>query len=80
MAKKLNIKPEYKGKSVYTHEPKTYKRKEGGKFILNDELSQKDRRYLLEVMGLKTHFVEVDEPKKASKVNKQEKDNNDTPD
>lgn len=69
MAARLEIRPAYKGMGVYTHKPETYERKEEGKFILEDSLSQKDRRYLYDVMGLKIYFLEVEDeaPKKNKK-------------
>lgn len=47
---KLRIKEEYKGLDVWTIQP-PYKRDEE-KFTLDDKLSQKDMKYLKEVIGL----------------------------
>ena len=46
---KYKIRESSKGNTVYTIPP-TYKRKELGIFVLNDELSQKDMGYLKEVI------------------------------
>lgn len=43
------IKPEYLGDTVYTVTP-TYKRADGGKFVLDSTLSNKDKGYLYEVV------------------------------
>ena len=73
MAKKLEIKANFKGLGVYTTPPKAWERKDGGKFILDENLTQKDRRYLNDVMGLQSYFIEVEEenptPKKTKKSN-----------
>lgn len=47
---KYRIKPEYVGKDVYTIAP-AYKRADGAKFTLDDNLTQKDIGYLFEVIG-----------------------------
>ena len=46
-----SVNPEFVGMAVYTLAPTTYKRKDGGKFVLNSELSQKDLKYLYEVQA-----------------------------
>lgn len=61
--KKLEINPKYKGMGVYTEAPTTFERKDKGKFILDDKLSQSDRRYLYDVIGLKDYFFEVEKKK-----------------
>jgi hypothetical protein len=66
MAKqKLSINPAYAGKTVWT-KPPPYKRDgNAGRFHLDDQLSQKDMAYLLEVMGLTDHIrsrMEPEEP------------------
>ena len=54
MAKGINskyrIKPEYIGLDAWTTPP-LYPRKDGGKFILDDKLSDKDLGYLFEVIN-----------------------------
>ena len=70
MAKILNIKPNFKGMGVYTEAPVAYERKEHGKFILDDNLSQRDRRYLYDVMGLKSYFIEVEPEARSKKTTK----------
>jgi len=47
--KKYEIKEKFKGQVVATTPP-TYERKEGGRFVLNSNLSQKDMGYLYEVI------------------------------
>jgi len=73
MAKKLEIKANFKGLGVYTTAPTAWVRKDGGKFILDEKLSQRELRYLNDVMGLKSYFIEVEEeiqqPKKTKKSN-----------
>lgn len=50
MAKvKYQIKPEFLGADVWTVAP-AYDRKEGGKFTLDEKLSQTDLGYLFEVI------------------------------
>ena len=50
MAKvKYKIKPEFLGMDVWTIPP-VYERKEGGKFTLDEKLSQTDLGYLFEVI------------------------------
>lgn len=46
---KYKIVPEYVGKTVYTI-PQKYARKEGSKFVLDSNLSQKDLGYLHDVI------------------------------
>jgi len=70
MAKKLEINAKYKGLGVYTIPPVTWERKDKGKFILNDELSQRDRRYLYDAIGLKSYFFEIEEEKPVKKNKK----------
>ena len=48
--KKYKIVPEYVGMTAYAMPPE-YSRKDGGKFVLDDKLSQKDLGYLFEVIG-----------------------------
>lgn len=48
--KKYQIKPGYEGCDVYTIPP-FYSRPDGGKFTLDEKLSQKDLGYLFEVIG-----------------------------
>ena len=57
---KYKIKPEYINKTVWTHPP-TYKRNDGGKFILAEDTTQKDLGYLYEV--IKYEGIEKDEDK-----------------
>jgi hypothetical protein len=47
---KYVIKPEYMGKDVYTMKP-SYERPTGAKFIINKDLSEKDKPFLFEVIG-----------------------------
>ena len=47
--KVFRVKPEYLGLVAWTAAPK-YERAEGGKFTLDDNLSQKDMGYLFEVI------------------------------
>ncbi len=49
MAKKYEIIEKFKGCVVGTIPP-TYTREEGGRFVLDDNLSQKDLGYLYEVV------------------------------
>ena len=72
MAKLLDIKPKVKGLAVYTHAPTAYSRKEGGKFILDDNLPQRDRYYLRDVMSL-DYFIEV-APKPKTKKKEDDKE------
>lgn len=50
MKKTYYIPDELKGKVFYT-KPPDYKRKDGGKFVLDDNLSQKDLSYLAEELN-----------------------------
>jgi len=47
---KYAIKPEFKGKEVWTVKP-TYDRIGGAKFKLSDDLSEEDKAFLYEVVG-----------------------------
>ena len=47
---KYNIKPEFKGKEVWTVKP-AYDRPGGSKFKLSDDLSEEDKAFLFEVVG-----------------------------
>lgn len=47
--KKYRILPEYKGKTAWTVPP-DYTRKDEGKFVLDDNLSDKDMGYLFTVI------------------------------
>ena len=55
---KYSIDPKYIGDVVYTIAP-TYKRAEGGKFVLDSSLSDKDKGYLYEV--IKHEAIKKDE-------------------
>ncbi|MFA6335581.1 MAG: hypothetical protein WCX48_08515 [Bacteroidales bacterium] len=55
---KYIIDPKYIGNTVYTITP-TYKRAEGGKFVLDSTLSDKDKGYLYEV--IKHEAIKKDE-------------------
>jgi len=47
---KYAIKPEFKGKEVWTVKP-AYDRPGGSKFKLSDDLSEEDKAFLFEVVG-----------------------------
>lgn len=47
---KYQVKPEYVGKDAWVPAP-AYERKDGGKFTLNESLSDIDLAYLAEVVG-----------------------------
>ena len=58
------ILPNYKGCNFYTAPP-PYDRKEGGKFILDENLSKRDLQYLYDVMR---HKGILHIPSKTSEV------------
>ena len=70
MAKKIEIKAKFKGLGVYTTPPTAWERKEGGKFILDDKLTQRELRYLYDAIGLKSYFFEIEEEKPVKKNKK----------
>jgi len=54
---KYSIKPEFVGMTIWTSAPVGYKRKDGGKFVLNDKLSVKDLQYLYEVQNVRKEII-----------------------
>ena len=56
-SKKYKVNPEFKGKTVWTSAPIKFKRADGGKFLLNDKLTQKELEYLYEVQNVRKEVI-----------------------
>lgn len=78
MTTKIIIPQNLRGKDIWSKDPNKvpadkggYFRKEGAKFVMDDELSQKDRQFLVDC-GIALVVTEVKAPPKTKKKDKAE--------